>query len=250
MPFRGDDESDDSLNKGNYLELINLLASYNPNLRNFLDNSNVFSGLSNDIQNDIISSVANVILDEIKKEYEGADYMALMLDETTDISNKSQLSIMFRYVTKSGFVVERFIEFIDISVGRSAQDLFNFIVPFLEKEKVLSKLVCQSYDGAAVMSGNINGLQSKVQTVIPNAHFIHCFAHKLNLVLSQTISKKKECASFFKSLQSFNNFFSHSTKRAAEFQKIIDKKIPKSAKTIDGSIMDVWCKEFMTSKII
>lgn len=231
LAFRGDIENSDSLNRGNYIELIHLLAAYNPVLENHLDTSTVFSGLSSDIQNDIISSIAYVLKEEIRVEFENADYVGLLLDETTDVSNKSQLSIIFRYVKKDGFVVERFFSFVDVSLGRSAQDLFEFIVPFLKEEKIVDKLVSQSYDGAAVMSGNCNGLQKKLREVIPSAHYIHCFAHKLNLVLSQSVSKIKECAGFFKSLQSFVGFFSHSSKRLAALNKIVQKKIPTSSPT-------------------
>lgn len=231
LSFRGDNESQNSLNRGNYIETVNLLALYNPLLRNHLDNSTVFSGLSSDIQNDIISSISFVLLEEIRNEYKTSDYVGLLLDETTDVSNKSQLSVMFRYVKKDGHLVERFLCFADVSLGRSAQDLFDFIIPFLKKENVFDKLVCQSYDGAAVMSGNSNGLQIKIKEVIPNAHYIHCFAHKLNLVLSQSVSKIKKCAGFFKSLQSFVSFFSHSSKRSGGFNEMVQKKIPKAAPT-------------------
>ena len=48
-----------------------------------------------------------------------------------------------------------------------------------------NKLVGQTYDGAAVMASSLNGLQAKVKAVAPYAQFVHCYAHRLNLVLSQ-----------------------------------------------------------------
>ena len=41
----------------------------------------------------------------------------------------------------------------------------------------------QAYDGANTMSGSISGLQAKVKQVAPNAPYVHCCAHNLNLVL-------------------------------------------------------------------
>jgi hypothetical protein len=35
----------------------------------------------------------------------------------------------------------------------------------------------QTYDGAAVMSGHINGVQVQVRQEYPFAHFVHCAAH-------------------------------------------------------------------------
>lgn len=63
-----------------------------------MENSNVFTGTSSDIQNDLIESVANVLKKEIKNEIKNTPFVAIIMDETSDISNKSQLSILFRYV--------------------------------------------------------------------------------------------------------------------------------------------------------
>ena len=40
----------------------------------------------------------------------------------------------------------------------------------------LKKLIAQTYDGAAVMSGELNGVQAKVKDSAPDAIFIHCLA--------------------------------------------------------------------------
>jgi hypothetical protein len=53
------------------------------------------------------------------------------------------------------------------------------------------------YDGAAVMSGQHNGLQTLVRSKCKNAIFVQCYAHKLNLILKQSIDYIKECKIFF-----------------------------------------------------
>lgn len=59
------------------------------------------------------------------------------------------------------------------------------------------KLVAQTYDGAAMMASALNGLQAKVKAVAPllSAVFVHCFAHRLNLVLSQGVKSIQCCQS-------------------------------------------------------
>ncbi|GBP64505.1 hypothetical protein EVAR_49304_1 [Eumeta japonica] len=87
-----------------------------------LDNSNsVFSGLSNDIQNDLIKSIAQVIRDEIKSEINFAKFVSVIADETPDISHREQISVIFRYLTKTG-IEERFV------VWNSASKIFRFIL--------------------------------------------------------------------------------------------------------------------------
>ena len=44
----------------------------------------------------------------------------------------------------------------------------------------------QTYDGAAVMSGQLSGLQTQIRQDYPFAFFFHCAAHRFNLVLCQS----------------------------------------------------------------
>ena len=53
---------------------------------------------------------------------------------------------------------------------------------------IKDKLIMQTYDGASVMSGHINGVQAIVRQEYPFAHFVHCAAHRLNLALCQSAS--------------------------------------------------------------
>ena len=55
----------------------------------------------------------------------------------------------------------------------------------------------QTYDGASVMSGHINGVQAIVLQEYPFAHFVHCAAHRLNLVLCQSASSISPVKIFF-----------------------------------------------------
>ena len=48
--------------------------------------------------------------------------------------------------------------------------------------------MAQTYDGASVMSGEVNGLQTKIKSIAPQALLTHCYAHVLNLILSDACS--------------------------------------------------------------
>jgi hypothetical protein len=56
LALGGHDESELSLNKGNFKELISFLSKYDSNLKTILDNirNSVFSGSSKTIQNEIL----------------------------------------------------------------------------------------------------------------------------------------------------------------------------------------------------
>lgn len=137
---------------------------------------------------------------------------------------------MFRYV-KDGEVLERFLGFHDISFGRTAENLFQFLVNHCEQHDFRNKLIAQTYHGAAVMASQLNGLQNKIKTIAPHALFTHCHAHALNLVLSKACNINKDCRLLFSNLSAFAPFFSKSTKRSNVFNEICGKRIPTLAAT-------------------
>ncbi|KAJ4426223.1 hypothetical protein ANN_27034 [Periplaneta americana] len=188
-------------------------------------------GLSSDIQNDIISSISEYMYREIKKDVSQAPFVAVILDETTDISTKSQLSTVIRYVNIDGSIEERFLGFRNISEDRSANALAQHVFNTLMEFDCEKKLVAQTYDGAAVMAGQHSGLQVRVREKCPQAMFVHCHAHRLNLVQSQAVSYIKRCKIFFITLTGFGTFFSKSTKRTEALDTEIRKRFPSLAPT-------------------
>ncbi|XP_050307697.1 uncharacterized protein LOC126744367 [Anthonomus grandis grandis] len=116
------------------------------------------------------------------------------VDDTTDITQCSQCSIIIWLVNLEGLLVERFLGFNDVSSDRIAENLFSVLDNIFDKFDYTNKLVGQCYDGASVMAGHLNGLQHKVKEKAPKAIFVHCLAHRLNLVLQQSF--KKICARF------------------------------------------------------
>lgn len=231
LPLRGHDESSTSINRGNYLELLELIRQYDSILDNDLKESTVFRGTSSAIQNDIIASLGSLITDKLKAELDQADFVALILDETSDIINKSQLSTVIRFVDKNGNAQERFLHFTDVSNDRSASALFEHVKIILNNFNIGKKLVAQTYDGAVVMSGQNNGLNVKVQELYPCAFFVHCYSHMLNLTLQQSTSNIKECRIFFQTMSGLAAFFSKSSKRTYVLQNFVKRKLPSVAPT-------------------
>lgn len=93
------------------------------------------------------------------------------------------MSICIRYA-KDFNIYERFLGFLDVSSNQNADSLSTAIISFLKKIN-LNKIpiIAQSYDGASVMSGSRGGVQKKLKDYYPYATYIHCMAHKLNLVI-------------------------------------------------------------------
>lgn len=105
-------------------------------------------------------------------------------------------------------VVERFLEFINVSNGQDSNHIVMAIFNCFEKLHIDMKtlnIVAQSYDGASVMAGCLNGVQAKIRQKYPCAFFTHCMAHRLNLVVVD-MCKGIKVNILFRKIKMFNSF--------------------------------------------
>ncbi len=99
IALRGHDESQDSLNPGNFKCLITLLSRHCPEVKHRLqEHRRSATWLAPSFQNEIISFLSSKVLHLIKQELHEAKYFTVLADETKDVSKREQLSIAFRYV--------------------------------------------------------------------------------------------------------------------------------------------------------
>ncbi|KAL4091278.1 hypothetical protein QTP88_025991 [Uroleucon formosanum] len=233
LAFRGHDENSDSLNKGNFRELFDMhIIRCSQEIQNHYNSiKNIFSGMSKSIQNDLISCISEFLINQIKNEIKQCKFYSIQIDDTTDISQKTQCSIIIRYVTDKSELVERFLGFHNVSEDRTAQGLFNLVNSVLHEFDIENKLVGQCYDEACVMSGHLTGLQARVKEVAPNALFTHCLAHRLNLVLQHGCSINAKCRIFFANLTGIAAYFHNSTSRTNFVDTIVGKRIPQFVQT-------------------
>ena len=190
IALRGHIETDMSENKGNFREILHLVASESPELEHRLSNAPANAKYtSKDTQNELLKAVAEVVLEEIAEETRQAEYFAVIADECRDVGRTEQLSVCVRYVSKhDNRIRERFVGFTDVH-KLNASSLAGEIVHQLGKLGVDPKqCVSQCYDGASVMSGHLSGVQAIVRQIVGNGClYVHCYAHRLNLVIVNTV---------------------------------------------------------------
>ncbi|KAL4126512.1 hypothetical protein QTP88_010734 [Uroleucon formosanum] len=207
--FRGHRENDTSHNKGNFKELCELMSKYYPEFKNkyFNDVTNHSSWL---IQNDLINICAENVKSTIIKEIQESGMFSISCDEAR-CHKQEQLSICIRY-PKQLDVQERFLCFVDVSRSQNADALVSTLLNFINSSN-LDKvpIIGQSYDGANVMSGSKSGVQTKLREAHPqakNAIYVHCMAHRLNLVVVDMCKHLKDARNLFNGLEALYVYFS------------------------------------------
>ncbi|XP_046855044.1 uncharacterized protein LOC124448071 isoform X3 [Xenia sp. Carnegie-2017] len=135
LAFRGHDESSSSMNRGNYRELLESFAKmdsvFERRLHGRLAETHLagggrFTGVSPDIQNDLIDCLDKIIEDEILKEIYCCTFLTIQVDEATDVSTKEQLSVIVR-MDKGESVIERQLGFVDVSCDRTATAISSVV---------------------------------------------------------------------------------------------------------------------------
>ena len=102
------------------------------------------------------------------------------------------MSFFIRYVDKSCQIREEFIQFLECESGTSGKELYLKLVNVIRNlGPEISNLRGQDYDGAGNMAGKKNGISSRILKLNDKALYVHCFNHRLNLVICKSCNIQK-----------------------------------------------------------
>jgi hypothetical protein len=214
LSFRGHDESEESSNRGNFIEILKFLAVNSEEVNKYvLNNAPGNCTLTNPkIQNQIIQCCAIETRKKIIEEL-GEEPFAILADESSDISHKEQLALCLHYVDALGMPCEHFIGVVhvDDTSSLSLKDAIEAL--HVIHGLTLTRIHGQGYDGASNMRGDIKGLKTLIMQESPSAYYIHCFAHQLQLVLVVVSKGNNDCVWFFDQVTLLFNIVGVSCKR-------------------------------------
>lgn len=166
---------------------------------------------SPEIQNEIIQIMAAIVRECIVTDIKNSDvpWFTLMEDGTKDKNNRENVAIAIRYV-KDGKVKESLLDVITTK-KLDAKTFTEATLKTLEDNGLdTSHLLSQCYDGASVMSGKSGGVSARIQkTLSRNIPYVHCYNHRLHLVVVRTVSEITVIRQFFDQCIMLHEFFHH-----------------------------------------
>ncbi|XP_068250328.1 zinc finger BED domain-containing protein 5-like [Palaemon carinicauda] len=122
--------------------------------------------------------IAYQVVEGVKSSKYG---FAIQLDESTDVTNCSQL-LVYVYFTQSNAAKTELLLSQGLFSTTTGKDIFNVLDNFLQQNELdWGKLVGCTTDGAPPMLGRKSGFQAHVKAVAPNATAVHCFIHRFAL---------------------------------------------------------------------
>ena len=115
----------------------------------------------------------------------------MIADEYTDISNREQLTICFRWIDEYLDCHEDFVGFYQIP-NIAASTIESVLKDALTRLQLsLNDCRGQCYDGASNMLGKKSGVATRIQKIQPKAYATHCHCHSLSLSVKDATKGSK-----------------------------------------------------------
>jgi hypothetical protein len=229
-------------NDGNFRELLRFrIDSGDVKLEEHLKNaSSRATYIGKSIQNELIACCGEEIRDTILERVRKAEYYTVIFDETTDISNLSQMSLCLAYV-HNDCRHEDFISFVDVFDScfdgsekepvAGGNVLGQLVVTVIEKLGLdLNKWIGTGTDGCAVMASDKVGAVAEIKKFAKNAIRYPCFNHALNLSVSKT-STVPSIRNSISTVKEIIAFLTSSAKRHHVFKQKGGSKLKKLCET-------------------
>ena len=128
------------------------------------------------------------MLREIAANIHTAPFFTVMVDETTNVSNREQVVLCICWISENFEVHEDSIGLYKVD-KIDADTLIKDVL--LRLNLALTKIRGQCYDGAACMAGIRSGVAKQLLDEEPRAVYTHCYGHAPNLACSDAI---KQCS--------------------------------------------------------
>jgi len=239
IPLRGHIDSstqvkaDPTSNHGNFWALLNFrVDAGDSDLAHHLATAPKNAQyISAKIQNQLIVVLGDLIRDKILANVKESQFFTILADEVTDCANMEQMSLVLRYVhPQTSVTTEDLVDFVECDDGVTGQAIARKITSKLQEYGLdLTLLRGQGYDGAGNMAGKTKGTAALITGLYPDALYLHCASHCLNLVIVKSceITSVRNMMGVCKKV---SDFFDSHPKRQKKLEDAIDDTQPSSTR--------------------
>lgn len=255
---------DDTIDHGNFLEIILLLGKYDVCLKEHLTLSiekskqihqsetgskggrgSLVTFLSKTTIDYIITTIQYLMKVTIATEIRESGMYSIQIDTTPDITSQDQCSVVIRYVTD--IIHERLVAVIrcEASTGQYFAQLVNEVLETMNLD--VRQCIGSSTDGASNMQGQYNGFSALLSEKSPTQVHVWCYAHILNLVLADTTECVLASGSLFSLLNNIAVFIRDSYQRMNIWEK--ESKDPRHRRLAPIRETRWWSKDVALSKV-
>ncbi|XP_065664591.1 52 kDa repressor of the inhibitor of the protein kinase-like [Hydra vulgaris] len=183
------------------------------------------SYLSKTMQNEIIFCCGEIISVKIVSNIKTAKFFSILSDEAIDVSNKSQMSLVLRYVDSGNNITTVNID----KLSPSHLDGESLSVNILDTIAYLGLDITncrgQVYDGAGAVAGTKKGVAARILKLNNKALYTHCFSHRLNLAVCNSYEVQFLCNAM-NHIKEVSYYFNLSIKRNSILETMVSEHCP------------------------
>nr|BAB31963.1 unnamed protein product [Mus musculus] len=230
--LKGNDQSVSPMNKGSFLELLELRARDRGEVFQLMS-SHVDFYSSTLVQEEIIEMIKDEMLQDIVSEINASSAFSIICEEIAGSAAERQLSVCVRYPQKTPSAVlvkERFLGFVTAEEVTGVH-VHGRIKAYLQQVGVDFNKICgQAYDSATNFTVKLNEVVAEFKKEEPRALYVHCHAHFLELAVISFCKEVKELREALHTLCSLFNTVHVSEEMLASLQTMCKLSLNKTCK--------------------
>ena len=178
--------------ESNFVQLLRLRCKDSKDLAKWMERK-TDRYTRHDIQNGILKLMSNSVILQLVNDIRSrqCNFLSLIADEYTDISNLEQLTTCFRWIGAHLDSHEDFVGFYHIPnrVPSTIESVLKDVLIRLQLS--LNECRGQCYDGASNMLGRKSDVVTRIKEIQPKADATHCHCHSLSLSMKDTTKGSK-----------------------------------------------------------
>ncbi|XP_052212530.1 zinc finger protein 862-like [Dreissena polymorpha] len=168
----------------NYLPLNDLVKLQGCSILANMNQGQNNKGESQRFVQEAVLAMGNIIRQDILTQAIDSPWYTIMVDETTDISVISEMTVYIRFL-KDGRSQTRFLSILPLNDCKAETITTSLTTHLRELHLPLDRMCAFGSDGAPVMVGSKNGVAAQLRKLVPHLINNHCVAHRLALAAGQ-----------------------------------------------------------------